>query len=505
MGRWIAIAVLAAVFLLYLFKNRILVFFPFGLEKIEGEMLVFSQLVSEGRSLYPQLGNTPPFIGCNYPPLYFMLTGFLAKLFSPALVWGRAISFICAILTGVIIFRISRRSGADIAASLIGVLLFYSLPLVNFFSSLHRIHIFSVCLVICGFYLTMPRSDSLGRISISEIAGMVLMALGTLAKQTAVWAPLAYFIWLGTVSRKEAGPAFLRMLLLAVITAFGHIVLLVATRGRYYDWVVYYASGIYRSGRLMLYARWFLTENFVLATPVLLFFVIFFVSWKQTGRWNILLEKGRMFLKSRLHSYFFIYLILVVFSCALAAKEGSSVAYFTEAAALLSCLTAMALGYISRQADGAVENCAVFLFLFLMLIHIGVNRRVISRIYPIDIEFIAARDSAVIRTIRRTGGTLLCEDNIYAFLTKKAPYLVNPFIFSELAKRGIWKPDRIKSDIKSGAVSVVCLNFPAEDPKAALRSLLGKELLDSIKKYFPYRVRIADRYLYMRKKAMPAR
>ena len=194
----------------YCWKAYALITHPFELEHGEGIILRWSLMVAEGKSLYGPLSHNPPFVGCNYPPLFMLLTALPLKLTAASFLPGRLLGMIATVGIVLVIFGMIRRLGGDLLCAAFGALLYPLTLTVSALSMINRVDMLAVFLSTGGVYLLMPAGGNTendrapGKIfSMRQTAGLVFLALGTFTKQTAVFASSAYFIWLLLADRKQ--------------------------------------------------------------------------------------------------------------------------------------------------------------------------------------------------------------------------------------------------------------------------------------------------------------
>ena len=492
----IVLSILLFTTIIFIWKSIILIFFSYSIEHAEGEILQFALLVAKGHNLYPELNSHSPFIGCNYPPLYIFLSSLLFKIFYPGLIWGRIISFMSILTIGFIIYKICRALNVSKSASLTAAMVFYSLPAINVFSTIFRPHVLSVCLSVSGFYLTIPgnniNNERHGKLSISEISGILLMVLGTSAKQTAVFAPIAYIIFVFFHYQKDK-KYILRFITLLIITSVVHLGLTAYYGLNYLNWVIFYASGKYSLINFAGYMIAFLKENFLLASPALLFSISLIVNRNNPATCSIKRIPHR-------YSYFIIYFIIILFSLLLLSKIGSSIAYFYEFFVLCSIWIGLIVNKIFHSTSQIKSSIILpILFVIVLITHIIVNKDIIYNANLENMADIKSRDDIILKILDKIPGILISEDPLYVYKSKKQIYLVNPFIYSELAKKKIWAYDQIIKDIDKGTISAFCINSPIDHPSLLTSDRFGKVLLLEFQKRFKYHIKIGNRFLYFKK------
>ena len=139
------------IFFVYHFFKGIL--FPFELQYQEALLFEVSKMASLGEPIYLPVGAGPPYILCQYTPLYMWVVGKLMPLVGTSYAFGRLLAFLSAITIGLIIFLILRRETKNIFSSLVASLFFFGLTCVNQLAGLFRMGFSAVALVFIGIYL----------------------------------------------------------------------------------------------------------------------------------------------------------------------------------------------------------------------------------------------------------------------------------------------------------------------------------------------------------------
>ena len=141
-------------------------------------------------ALYPPRGS---FIINNYPPLWFYLTGGLAKLGLDPIFSGRVIAFAAFVATAIGIALILRGLNASIVAAIVGGLGFMLIlaGLLSAYVGLSEPQMVAHAFVTLGAAVLVRARGVRG-----AVVAAVLTALGILTKHVVIALPLASLIWL---------------------------------------------------------------------------------------------------------------------------------------------------------------------------------------------------------------------------------------------------------------------------------------------------------------------
>ena len=123
------------------------------LESEEGNIISISTHFNKGYNIYSSLYEEPTYFVTTYTPVYYMIFGFLIKIFKHELITGRIFSFICSLLVSILIYAILYKKTKDILISILTSLIYFSFGLINYWSTITRMDIFSVLLSLIGIYL----------------------------------------------------------------------------------------------------------------------------------------------------------------------------------------------------------------------------------------------------------------------------------------------------------------------------------------------------------------
>ncbi|HYS49500.1 MAG TPA: hypothetical protein VEM36_12085 [Xanthobacteraceae bacterium] len=174
------------------------------------------------RALYP---NADELIANNYPPLSFLLIGFLSKLTVDATYVGRALSLVAVAVTSLSVALCIRQLGGNTKSAALGALWFLA-TMVRFYENYvgkNDPHLPAVAIAAAGLAWFLMRHKR-GR---PVEPAILLMAVAGFYKHSVIATPAAALLWLATINVRLA----LRAALVGVIAAAAGLALCVAAYG----------------------------------------------------------------------------------------------------------------------------------------------------------------------------------------------------------------------------------------------------------------------------------
>jgi hypothetical protein len=520
---WFSIPYILLLYFLasFITANVASIFYPFALENGEGLILRYASLISDGKNIYNPIDGNDLLVGCNYPPFYLIVYSFLIKIFGTSFASGRSLCFFSTIGIGYLIYKFVLTFDGGKKSAILGALVFFSSPYINKMSIFARPHVFSVFLAYLGVYLitynntdtSANRKTTLWGLAHLEVFAITLLILATFTKQTAIWSSFAYFCWIVIWSPRRI-ISILAIFFIGILLTHGIATLI--TDGNYFSWVASYSVGEYSLKRLYAYWIFFLNENISITIPMILLFtaIIFIPVYtavasrffnpvgsisKSSGLKQVLLR----FVDQDKKKLFGIYSFFVLLSCILVAREGSSVAYFTELIAIFSVWIGMGWFHLNlwlKDKRRFQYGLPIF-FIILLGFHFYFSFELLkpSPIFFNQKTFL--RDQKVIGALAKTPDFVLCEDQSYAILSNRQPYFVNPFIFTNMARRGLWNPQSIINDLQQGKVKAICTNSSIYKPNNLTTSRIDNEILEMARLTHKYELKIFNRYIYFYREA----
>jgi hypothetical protein len=506
---------LLALAMVYLRNGIIYALYPYGLENGEALVLRFCQFLSEGKPVYAPLDSGPPFIGCNYPPLYLALVALLLKTGVPIFFAGRLISLLSIAGIAFCLVVLALRLGAHWIFSMVGGLLFFSVTWVNTLTPLARVDMLAVFLSIGGIVLLMPRNNSGAPqpseipkedpLTFRELLGILLLALATFAKQTGVFSSAAYVLWVLGWKRRR----LLRTILLLGGAGFLlHGGALLLTKGQYFKWVAIYSSGQYSADRLFAYLAFYFQHDWLEAVPSLLLVGIWMKRWffpaeKKPKRWRI--KRGSINPTKAipaLQALPFVYFLMAAASCVLTARSGSSFHYFLEVTALASAFSGLLLWELwlrfGRRRFGEIGLAVVSLL--VLGAHVALHSGELLRWGALRGASAEFGDRMTQAALNGVSGPILAEELTYEVNEKKEPFLVNPFIYADMERRGLWDSAPVVSALEQGKFRALCFNSSLKEVEHLTLDRFGEKILRAAARQYPYELPIQyERFLYFRR------
>jgi hypothetical protein len=175
-GRWLITSTLVGLIAVYLWYAsdhiRLLLGFPFPLDYGEGPLLAQVQQLLAGRAFWQIYANPAqaPFLVVNYPPLYLVVTGSLARIIGDPLLAGRLIALFGALASTAALAALIGQRGAWIA------LLWLTIPVVREWMPLMRVDLLGVALGLWAVWVA--GCERLSAVQRGLLAG--LLAVGCL-------------------------------------------------------------------------------------------------------------------------------------------------------------------------------------------------------------------------------------------------------------------------------------------------------------------------------------
>ena len=189
--------------LIFLVHGLIVVGFEYPLDYGEGPLLNQALRVVQGKALYPEGIESPPYLISNYPPVYVLINALLVAILGPTLTVGRLVSFLSTLGAALMIALIIRQftKDKDSLPMLTGASIFLITPYVLEWSPLFRIDMLGLFLSLTGLYLLIrnPQKDR----NIYLAAGLFILAAYS-RQSFGLAAPLAGTIYTYTKNKQKA-------------------------------------------------------------------------------------------------------------------------------------------------------------------------------------------------------------------------------------------------------------------------------------------------------------
>jgi len=208
---WLAVAVVLPFVILFIMTALPRLWLPFSLEWMEDQSCEQALRFAQGKALYPKPEEWVPYM---YAPFYHMTLGAIFKATGDyAVGWGRLISFISSLLTGLgigfIIFDRTKKWPASIAAAL---LYFAFFKPTGYWYDIARLDAYAFVLATWGMYFCLKLRPTTWQI----LLGGLLLCLGTFTKQTIAAVLIFCMFWLVVTQFRAARMSLIAMTLLFV-------------------------------------------------------------------------------------------------------------------------------------------------------------------------------------------------------------------------------------------------------------------------------------------------
>ncbi len=264
----IIIPLLATVVVLW--KFFLVVQVPFRLDYAEGFIFTNTLSLFHGSSMYQSV-ETLPYIFGFYTPLFNYLGSLCFTLFGTSIAVLRTLSLLSYLVTGFAVAYVVQRMTQNFFAAVYAALLLYSAFIVSQWSSVARPDMLGLCLVALGIAVVFAKR---GKHTPRMLLVAFLFALAFFAKQSFIFAPLAYFLYLLFEKRNDAwrfAGAY------ATFVGLGILALHVSTQGEFTKQIFVY-TGYVPYGNL--YAAFRIAAlTGIAALPFILF--AFVRAWKN--------------------------------------------------------------------------------------------------------------------------------------------------------------------------------------------------------------------------------
>jgi 4-amino-4-deoxy-L-arabinose transferase-like glycosyltransferase len=194
---WLILTGFVIYFLFFLFHAGICLMYPNDLDNEEGFILNQIRQLRTGHTIYPALNDYPYTVG-NYPPVYPLLCTPFTFFFGEIHFIGRFISILSILLTGYLIYRITYQLTGEKYSAILSGLFPFSVHYVYRWAVYNRVDMLALLFSLWGLYLIFRQSKPVW-------VAALLFLLGIYTKPVMVAAPIAAFLYLWTINRKNAG------------------------------------------------------------------------------------------------------------------------------------------------------------------------------------------------------------------------------------------------------------------------------------------------------------
>lgn len=416
----------------YCFHHSIsAVFFPFDIDYGEGIQLHLATMIYEGKNTYQDIYSYP-FIACNYPPLYPLVSAGLISVLGKSFLAGRLISFIASLLLCFLIYRIVKEETDNTFVSVISSLIFLSLPHITSWCPLFRIDTLSTFFCLSGIYIVYRYEGSR---NIYPSIPIFILAIYT--KQSAIVTSFVAFLYL-FFKNKKLGLKWLCIFLLISATIF--LIINQVTNGQFYFHTIRYNV-------ISFNIQWMLNLDFLFIMVYAIFLCFAIIYYKNSK-------------SSLLHLYF---LISLASTWIMAGREGSQYNYFIESMAVMCIFTGcflnregIAFSFNLREEFKKERSYLHVLIVALMIFQLLIFSLIYT--YPSGFYIYSLPDERAGQEIymyaANAKGQVLVEDLGFAILNDKDA-LIDSFLMHELEKKGLWNSSKLVEDCKAKKFSLI--------------------------------------------------
>jgi len=492
---WLVAGALAAIACQYVLYAVTAIGFPFGLDYSEG--LIWQQaLWLGGPHLYGDILR-PPFVVCDYPPLYLIILRGVALTGAGMLEAGRGISLVCTLATCALLGAMVQRACRFVAgpresvmAGVIASLLPLTLLPVISWSILMRVDMLALALTHAGLFcafVSFRRPPAI-------YAAVALFVAAAFTKQNYIAGALAIFPVCLARSPKHTLLAYGGGAVAGLAVIAG---LQWATQGRFLLHIVAYAADTIDPGSaLRQFVQWVgaypIDAGCTVAAAV--------TVWVHVRGRDRGLRAGGVIGAIRDHEDFAwlvclsLYLALTTVMLITAGKTGSSRNYFLE----WMCCWCLWIGWLAglvlaRSATWRLAALAMPGLLLLQLLPVSVGLRTMQ-----TEQFSQRRRAewgALLQRVKAIPGPLLSDDMV---LTIQAGREVGPEpgILLELARRRVWDERLLIDKLRAHYFGAVITAYDPGDPTFDARYLPATQaaLLAAyphVERFGDYRLRLA--------------
>ena len=384
--------------------------YPYPVDYGEGPLLEQTLRLGRFESIYRADVTSPPYTVSNYPPLYPAVLSPLARIWGPALWYGRLLSALSVVAAAVFVGLILSALTGDRVAALVGGLVLLAFPPVSYWASLYRVDALALTLSLAGVWAVVRWPDA--RLA-GPTAALLLVAAIYTRQSYGVAAPLAAAVWI------LRSAAWRRALTLVGLTgglgAAVFLALEIATRGGFSFNIVAANLNDYQAGSLAQYVTdvWTLMPVSLLAAAVF----VLVAPWSGVRSWWLVAP----------------YVVGAVISGTTIGKVGSNVNYLIE----LGAGVGLALGALiawarPRRAIQAV--LALLLAADLALVVLASPYRTVTHVH------LKQRDEArrLLDVVHRAPGVVLADEDMGLLPLDGRPIAIQPFEMTQLARAGRW-------------------------------------------------------------------
>lgn len=413
--------------------------FPYPLEYGEGPILDQVLRLARFETIYRASLAAPPYTVTRDPPLYHLLQVPFVWAVGPAYWYGRALSFLSAVLAALLLGLTLHTVTHDRIAAVISGALLLAFPYVIQWSALNRVDTLALALSWAGLYAVVRWPDARRGV----VLGMILFTAAVYTQPAyALVGPGTALIWLLQGRRRGQALRFAGGLVGAVLALF--LLLNLLTQGGFFFNLV--TANVSAASHIGFMAN--ATGLFINAWVLVLGAAGFLVVerwWYPTRSWPLVLP----------------YVLLAGVSLLLAGRAGAGVNTLYEPAAAL-CLAAGAV--VAWPKSNYLLKTGAVLLIALQVS--GLNSWWRSDFAPVTLSKFGAADeiARLAEIVREAPGPVLADEYMGLLPLAGRPIEFQPFEFYQLERAGLWQPDALVEAVERQAFSAVLLYEPNFGP-----------------------------------------
>ncbi len=468
--------------------------FPYQLDAEEGFLVNQAFLLSQGKSIYQPIQESPYLVG-TYAPIYPGLNAIALRLSPPSshyLLSGRMISLLSwAGILGLMFILVYQKT-RNVLLALLAPLLFTITYDLYEWLPYYRVDLLAIFFSLFGLTLIALTNTKLGR-----ILAICAFVLAVYTKQSQLAAPLSCCLFL-LLQDYRRGLRFIGNLLAPIVLIF--ILLIAFTRGEYYNHTVLYNANIFDFFQLKAMLKHLVRFNgALLATGGLIcLYALASIIVPLLGRTRILPSSepdggpedtpiGAINVLKRLDPIT-IYFLVSVLSLIGLAKQGAATNYLLEPHIAISLFLCIRLGdFITRAASQAAAPGRLMMYVLLVALlythAINLHQKRPILFYPHNPDLTDMKKaSVVLNTVQEHPGDVLSEFPIFNIMAGKQ-VLFHPFIMSQLAREGKWNQAPFVRDIREQRFDLVITTQNIMNPQQFF-SRYTPEMLEALRRFY---------------------
>ena len=450
-------AVYGVVMVAFLDRTVDYISYPFGNDYGEGPVLFQVAALAAGDSLYQPITQAPYSV-TNYPPVFHCAAWLLTQAIGDPLVAGRLVSFLGALVSGLLIFTLvqgslhrdhgamARRVGGAIAT-----LFFLTHYTVIGWSATMRVDTLALALGLLGMQLFVM---SMRRPALAWIYGLAFV-LAAFTKPNMIAAALATFGTALFLHRRHS----LTALSVSAVAGFAALgALTAATNGEFLRHVLAYNVNEYRPELLLMRIRQSLFWRGVDAVLLLGGLGYFLVC--MAGRWRMGASAEGPRTPSASLMLFGGMMAASLLNVIASGKTGASVSYFLEleaaASLLLGTLAVRLATFVRSDAWSPVcggRRVLIMVGLAVLCWQATVGWGVKFR----EPDWQAVAYSRRVADLLATAQGPVVSEEMVLLQRAGRPLYFQPFIMTRLAQDGRWDPAPVTRATAGGEISFVVL------------------------------------------------